>query len=384
MLQETWPMKKNLGQLLVEKGLITEKILAEGLQRQVIFGGRLGTNLLEMGAVTEDGLMKLLALQYNVAYAEPKHFENIPKPVLDSVPKELLEKYRIVPIALDGKRITLAMTDPHKLDIVDEVAFQTNMIVQPVISSELRIVQALEKYYKIRREARYIAVSQDVAAEHKRMAEAASKEAPAPQEQEFAEADFVELTEEVSTKEAAPEEVIQDIETLEEIEPYDPFDVTEINEAFFNIRNREEVGHTIVRAGLRFMDDAFMFIIKGDEALGWMSGGSAKPVVDFGSMALPMDYANVMTTIRESRTLVRLRGVDLFESNPWLKELSMKVPKEVIICPLVLKKHTVSAIVGFKFKSNMTEEEAEFLVRTMQKASVAFEILIFKTRILML
>ena len=128
----------------------------------------------------------------------------------------------------------------------------------------------------------------------------------------------------------------------------------------------------------------FMFIIKGDEALGWMSGGSAKPVVDFGSMALPMDYANVMTTVRESRTLVRLRGVDLFESNPWLKELSMKVPKEVIICPLVLKKHTVSAIVGFKFKNNMTEEEAAFLVRTMQKASVAFEILIFKTRILML
>lgn len=382
-------MKKNLGQLLVEKGLVTEKILAEGLQRQVIFGGRLGTNLLEMGAVTEDGLMKLLALQFNVAYAEPKHFENIPKPVLDSVPKELLEKYRIIPIALDGKRITLAMTDPHKLDVVDEVAFQTNMIVQPVIASELRIVQALEKYYNIRREARYIAVSQDVAAEQKRMTEAARKEAPAPQEREFAESDFVELTEEVAPeetgpKEAATEEVIQDVEAIEDIEPYDPFDVTEINEAFFNIRNRDEVGQTIVRASLRFMDDAFMFIIKGDEALGWMSGGSAKPVVDFGSMALPMDYANVMTTIRESRTLVRLRGGDLFESNPWLKELSMKVPKEVVICPLVLKKHTVSAIVGFKFKTNMTEEEAEFLVRTMQKASVAFEILIFKTRILML
>jgi hypothetical protein len=367
-------MKKNLGRLLIEKELVTEKVLAEALQRQVIFGGRLGTNLLEMGAVTEDALMRLLALQYNVTYAESQHFENIPKPVLGSVPKELLEKYRIVPIALDGKRITLAMTDPHKLDIVDEVSFQTNMIVQPVIASELRIVQALEKYYNIRREARYIAVSQDVAAEQSRMAAAAKQEAPAVEETELLEPELLELVELTE----------EDMEPVDLDEPFDPFDVTDINEMFFGIRNRDEVAQTIIRAGLRFMDDVFMFIMKGDEALGWMSGGSAKPVVDFGSMALPMNFQNVLYNIRESRTLERFRGVDIFESNPWLKELSLKVPREVVICPLVLKKHTVSVIVGFKFTSNITEEEAAFLVRVMQKASVAFEILILKTRILML
>jgi hypothetical protein len=60
------------------------------------------------------------------------------------------------------------------------------------------------------------------------------------------------------------------------------------------------------------------------------------------------------------------------------------VPKEVIICPLVLRKHMVSAIVGFSFKREISEEEAEFLVRIMRKASVAFEILIMKSRIVML
>ncbi|MDF1536956.1 MAG: hypothetical protein P1S46_10745 [bacterium] len=371
-------MKKNLGQLLIEKGLVTEKILAEGLQRQVIFGGRLGTNLLEMGAITEDALMKLLALQFNVAYAEPQHFEKIPRPVLDSVPKKLLEMYRIVPIALDGKRITLAMTDPHKLDIVDEVAFQTNMIIQPVIASELRIVQALEKYYSIRREARYIAVSQDVAAEQKRMSASGQAPAPVPAVPDSAEAEFAEA-------ELVEAELVELVElTEEDMEPFDPLDITGINDAFFGIHNRDDVAQTLIRAGLRFMDDAFLFIIKGDEALGWMSGGSAKPVVDFGSMALPVNFQNVLFNIRESRTLERFRGVDLFESNPWLKELSMKVPGEVVICPLLLKKHTVSVIVGFKFTSGITEEEAAFLVRVMQKASVAFEILILKSRILML
>jgi hypothetical protein len=351
-------MKKNLGQLLIEKGLISEKALSEALQRQVIFGGRLGTNLLEMGAVSEDVLMKLLALQYNIAYAEPRHFESIPKEVLASVPQELLSKYQIVPLALEGQRITLAMIDPHKLDIVDEVAFQTNMVIQPVVASEVRIVEALERFYGIRREARYIAVSEKVADEQHRL----SEEKPPQQSEEI---EMLELTE-------------------ADMEVYDPFDVSEINEPFFGIRNRDEVAHTVVKAGLRFIDDAFKFILKGDQAQGWMLGGSAKPVVDFGTLSVPVDFQNVLYSLRESHKLERFNGVDLFESNQWIKELSLKVPKEVLICPLVLKKHMVAALIGFSFKSHITDEEATFIVRVMQKASVAFEVLILKSRILML
>ena len=354
-------MKKNLGQLLVEHGLVDEKVLDDALQRQVIFGGRLGTNLLEMGAVAEDDLMRILAFQLNIPYAESRHFEEIPREVLDSVPKELLSKHLIVPLTVDGHRITLAMADPQKLDVVDEVAFQTNMVIQPVVASEVRIVGALEKYYGIRREARYIAVSDKIADEQRRISHATEEEAPPPAE----EIELLELTE-------------------EDMEPYDPFDVTNINEPLLNINNREEVALTVIRAGLRFMDDVFMFIIKGDQALGWMSGGSAKPVVDFGNLAVPIDPQNILHSVRESHLLERLNGVEIFESNPWIKELSLQVPNEVVICPLVLKKHMVSGLLGFSFESHIKDDEAEFLVRVMQKASVAFEILVMKSRIIML
>jgi len=354
-------MKKNLGQLLIEKGLVDDKTLGEALQRQVIFGGRLGTNLLEMGAISEDTLMQTLAFQLNMPFAESRHFEAIPREVLDSVPEELLSKHRIVPLALEGHRITLAMADPYKLDIVDEVAFQTNKVVQPVVASEVRIVEALERYYNIKREARYIAVSEKVANEQQQISHPTAEKAPPPEE---------------------------DIEMLEltaaDIEPFDPFDISAINEPLFNIDSRDEVAQTVIRAGLRFMDDTFMFIIKGDQALGWMSGGLAKPVVDFGTLSVPMDFQNVLFSMKESRQLERFNGVEIFESNPWIKELSLKVPNEVVICPLVLKKHMVAVLLGFSFNSNITDDEAEFLVRVMKKASVAFEILVMKSRIIML
>jgi hypothetical protein len=363
-------MKKNLGQLLIESGLINEAVLDEGLQRQVIFGGRLGTNLLEMGVITEDDLMKVLAYQLNMPYAQSHHFEKIPREVLDSVPKELLSKHKIVPLAVEGHRITLAMTDPLKLDIIDDVAFRTNMVVHPVVASEVRIVDALEKYYGIRREARYIAVSEKVADEQQqRIGKPAEEKPPIPAEE----------------KTSKP---VEDVELLElteaDMEPYDPLDLTDINEPFANINNREEVALTLIRAGLRFMDDVFMFIIKGDEALGWMSGGLAKPVVDFGTLAVPIETENILHTVRTSHKLERINGVEIFESNPWIKELSLRVPEEVVICPVILKKQMVSCLLGFSFESQITDEEAEFLVRVMQKASVAFEILIMKSRIIMI
>lgn len=363
-------MRRNLGQLLTEQGIISEKVLDEALQRQVIFGGRLGTNLLEMGVVTEDDLMRILAFQNNVPYAEARHFDSIPRDVLDSVPKELLARYRIVPIALEGHRVTLAMTDPQKLDIVDEVAFRTNLVVKPVIASEVRIVESLEKYYGIRREARYIAVSEKVADEQRRLSavDPATVRASEPEpEQELPaeEMELVELTE-------------------ADIEPEDPFDVTGINDALANIGNRDVVAHVVVRAALRFLDDVFMFIIKGDEAMGWMSGGAARPVVEFGTLTVPTGPDNILHEIGESRMLGRFEGGELFESNDWLKELSLRVPEEVVICPLVLKKHTVAVLVGFNFSSRITDDQAAFMVRVLKKASVAFEILIMKSRIIML
>ena len=120
MRKETFGMKKNLGSLLVDQNIITMQVLEEALQRQVIFGGRLGTNLMEMGAVKEETLLKVLASQHNVPFAEKHHFENILQDVLDSVPLELIEQHRIIPLKKERNKIVLAMRDPTRLDVIAE------------------------------------------------------------------------------------------------------------------------------------------------------------------------------------------------------------------------------------------------------------------------
>lgn len=349
-------MKKNLGQRLIDAGLIDQKTLGEGLQRQVIFGGRLGTNLMEMGALGEVDLLKILSSQHNLPYADHRHFDNITPQVLESVPKEILAKYSIVPIHLEKTRITMAMADPSDLGMIDEVAFHTGRTVQPVIAAELRIVQALEKYYGIRREARYIAAPAEVIREQ-----------------------------EDAKRKTATESPDEPLELAgEDLEIIDPLDMDEINRAFFAAQSRDDVAQTVVESTLRTVEDVFMLLIKGEEGIGWMSGGPVKPVVDFGTFKVQLGMGTIIDRVRENRTLERLPGVDTFEANPWMKELSLRVPKEVVVCPLALKKHLVSVILGFNFREPLTETEAEFLVRVMRKASVVFEVLILRSKIIML
>lgn len=352
-------MKKNLGTLLVESKLVTEKVLSEALQRQVIFGGRLGTNLIEMGAVPEESILKLLSHQHNVSYASGEHFNDIPQSALDSIPKDLLEKFRIIPIRADRNRVTVAMEDPTLLDVIDEISFKTDKVIQSVVATELRITSALEHYYGIRRVARYI--------------QAVPSSTPSARPE-----DVVQIREEDLASQE-PQEIPE-----ADLEPIDPLDMTDINESFWSVNNRDDVAQAVVQACLRVMDDTFMFILKGDTAIGWMGGGSLEPPAHFGAWQKDLEPGGIFGIIRETRAIQRGGGQDLYTSNPWLDDFSVRAPAEIITCPLVLKKHTVAAVIGFSWERQLDDEEIEFLVRAMRKASVSFEILILKSRILML
>ncbi|UPU38335.1 general secretion pathway protein [Geomonas paludis] len=147
-----------LGEMLVQAGKITAAQLDETLKGQAIFGGRFGTNLVEMGYLDELDLAEFLSQKIGVAYAAPAELLDIPPHIIKLIPFDYVKKYKVVPIALNNRKVTLAMVDPTDLHAIDEIAFATGYIIVPVVAAELRIVTAMEKYYGIKREVRYISV----------------------------------------------------------------------------------------------------------------------------------------------------------------------------------------------------------------------------------
>ncbi len=136
-----------LGQLLVARGWITVQQLTRALKNQGVVGGRLGTCLLEMDAITEDLLQKGLAEQLGVPAARVEELHGIPEEVQELLPAKLARRCRAIPFRAMGGRLDVAMLDARNLACQDEIAFATGKRVRIHVGNEIRIFEALEKYY---------------------------------------------------------------------------------------------------------------------------------------------------------------------------------------------------------------------------------------------
>ena len=145
-----------LGELLIERGVITGDQLEMALTAQLFFGGHLGTSLIELNLLDEEALGEALAISARVPYA-PRHFlANIDPAAIKTVPRKIAEEYRVVPFKLDGKSVHLAFLNPRDLQALDALRFATGRGIVAWIAPEVRIFQALEKYYGVQRSARYV------------------------------------------------------------------------------------------------------------------------------------------------------------------------------------------------------------------------------------
>jgi hypothetical protein len=136
-----------LGQLLVARGWITVQQLTRALKNQNVAGGRLGTCLLEMDTISEELLLKGLSEQHGVPAAGVDDLRGIPDEVIGLIPEKLARRCRAVPFHVEGGRLDLALMDPRNLSAQDEIAFASGKRVKVFVAEEVRILEALDKYY---------------------------------------------------------------------------------------------------------------------------------------------------------------------------------------------------------------------------------------------
>ncbi len=139
-------MAAKLGQILIASSIITEDQLKQALNGQKKEGGRLGTNLVKLGFITEEKLVAFLSKQYGVPAINLSDYK-IDSAVLKLVPADMAKKYLIMPVARVGATLTIAMADPSNIFAIDDVKFMTGYNVEVVVSSESAIISGITSYY---------------------------------------------------------------------------------------------------------------------------------------------------------------------------------------------------------------------------------------------
>ena len=136
-----------LGDVLLEQGVITQEQLSEALQRQKEPGNKklLGELLVSLNFCAEDDIIAALARNYGVPYAKinPKLVD---ASVIDSLPREFLDRHKVLPLFKVRQTLTVAMAEPSNMFLVDEMSQISGCEIQVVAASAQDIASTLESY----------------------------------------------------------------------------------------------------------------------------------------------------------------------------------------------------------------------------------------------
>jgi len=140
------PQRRLVGQILKEQGFVTEEQIQQALKIQRDKGGVIGEILRDMGHVSEDAIVTALGIQSGMETVDLDEME-IPPEVIQKVSVSIASIYRIVPISFDNDVLTVAMAEPHNLDVLDDLRFMLSHEVKGAIAPESSVDAAIEKYY---------------------------------------------------------------------------------------------------------------------------------------------------------------------------------------------------------------------------------------------
>jgi len=139
--------RKLIGEYLVEKGLITKDQLEKALEGQKRTNLNIGEILVKLGYVREEDISKTLAEQLGFVYVDLSTYQ-IRSNALELISADLAIKLQVIPILKTGSSLTVAMSNPFALDVIDRLENLLHLSIDPVLSTHSGIKEAIFKYYE--------------------------------------------------------------------------------------------------------------------------------------------------------------------------------------------------------------------------------------------
>jgi hypothetical protein len=377
-------MTIKLGELLLQEQVITSEQLDEALKNQTLFGIKLGSSLIEMGVISDEQLCHFLSSKLGVPAVTPRAMTSVPPEVLAQVPAELAGKYRVVPIRIDGKKLSLAMSDPTDFKASDEVAFVTGFIILPHIAPDVRITSALSKYYHLRGDIRYMLAEGDIA--NKRRTAAPAETVTSTEKIVFPMTD--------KNGKQLNVEVPFEFEGFANLPDYEEYQAVEFPVAdhysaeqlaldFASAKDRDQIGTVFVKYLGQEFTAAALFVIRNNMAIGWRGIVSGKLIEEMQQLTIPLSKPSVIRDTFASGQFSIGILAQTPENSHLLTFLQLPPDAPLLVMSLTMQTKVVAVVVVSAGLATLDERLHE-IQKLAAKAVLAFEVLIIKNKILQL
>src|SRR5437763_1418365 len=147
--------RKQLGALLLQRGMISKEALEAALAEQAREGKQLGRILIDNGLISESDLVAALAEQIGLEFVDLAEAPVDPAAAA-LVSDALARRYQALPIGWEGDRLVVAMADPANVFAIDDIRTITGAEVKTVVATAGSIQAAIDKYHRLDSDAENI------------------------------------------------------------------------------------------------------------------------------------------------------------------------------------------------------------------------------------
>ena len=409
-----------LGKLILQDGAISQAQLDEAIQNQVVFGGRLGTSLVELGYIDVGQLGGYLAKMHGVPTVDYKEIKACSKGVINTLGEKMATKHQCVPLSADKSSLDLLMMNPTDLAAIDEISFATSKRIKPHVASEMVIMSLLEKYYEIARPMRFISFASNILEEPAMVVTGAGIQdtASLPEVKDEREAiDFskyasdqtkeeedlktpIEITAEDAEKEildineliheAPAEEIIEAAELVEELEEEEELELLEelpellnLEEArqrLLEVDDRDELSRIILSFAHSYFKRSALFITRLGKVVGWYGMGDGINATMIKSVMLPLDEPSIFKSVFDSQAFFLGAVPETKYNDLFLNAIGGEKPQSAFLIPILFKGQVVNILYGDNGDGQPAPFDISDLLILAPKVPLAFEQLILKKK----
>lgn len=139
-------VEKPLGQILVERGVITFEQLEKALAVQNKDGGLIGEVIVKLGFAKEDEIAHCLSLQFGFPYLPLENYE-VSKDTVALIPKNVATHYCLIALDKIGSTLTVSIANPLNVQAIEDLEDLTRCDIQIFVSTPSDIRKSIEKFY---------------------------------------------------------------------------------------------------------------------------------------------------------------------------------------------------------------------------------------------
>lgn len=369
-----------LGTLLLRNAAISLTQLEAGLRAQVLYGGRLGTNLVELGFVDLDALAAYLGELTQLPVATRGLLDAVSAASLSLIDAATAERLGVLPLGFfppHDEALALAMIDTADMTAIEEIVERTGRAIAPYVVPELRLLYYLEKHYQLPRKARF------VRAGTRRSAGANDERRRSQPPGGIVLPPSVRLEPRRRGRSLTPAPVAPDAAPVAPAAPTPTLTYALACDRLDQSTTRAQIGEVFAELAIGRFGAMVAFVVRDGNALGWYGHVDGRADVAIDRLSLPLGLASAFQEAHDG--LRPYHGVPPSPGHPVESQLWDAIgtppPRQVLVAPILVKQRAVNLIYAHGLGgADLGDTEVSELAEVCVRASAAYVRLIRKSK----